>query len=167
MKFPIKLLCAVLALIIGVVGLIVVLNPSQTEAEKVLDKYVSAVNKADAKTMNKLEDPTKVAKAFGALGELLDEDSIPDHDFDKGDRNEALKQSKISGFDIPEGATVEKVKLIGITEQEKRTELSFKYVSVSALIEVTYALEDGTTETVQNENSFDILYYKSAYVIIG
>ena len=170
MKFPVKLLCAVLALIIGVVGLIVVLNPSRTDAEKVLEKYVSAVNKGDAKTMNKLEDPTKIVKALGSLAELVDEDIAPDHEFEKGDRTEALRQSMISGFYIPEGSTVDKVKLLAVSNEEKHDEsylsIRIKYISVDALIEVTYTTEDGVMEIVQNEDSFDIWYNKSTYVIM-
>ncbi len=170
MKFPIKLLCAVLALIIGIVGLIVLLNPSKTEGEKVVEKYITAVNKGDAKAMNKLEDPSKILKSFGSLSQVLGDEVIPDHDFDKGDRKEALAQSKISGFEIPEDATVDRVKLLAVSEEEKHNQsylnISVKYISIHAVIEVTYTTEDGTTKTLQEENSFDIWYHKSNYVIV-
>lgn len=170
MKFPVKLLCAVLALLIGVIGLIVVLNPSKTDGEKVIAKYVAAVNNCDAKALNKLEDPSKIIKSLGSLSDLMGEDIVPDHEFDKGDRKEALAQSRISGFDIPETATVDSVKLLAVTGEEKHSEsymnLHIRYISLNAIIEVSYTMEDGVTETVQAEDSFDIWYNKSNYVIV-
>lgn len=171
MKFPIKLLCALLALIIGIVGLLVVLNPSKTDAEKMIEKYVAAIDNGDAKAMNKLEDPTKIIKSLGKLSDLMGEDVVPDHDFDKGNRKEALEESKVSAFYLPEDATVDSVKLLAVTQEEKKNEsyltLSIKYISAKAIIEVTYTTEDGTTETVQKEESFDIWYNKSTYVIVA
>ena len=135
-----------------------------------VEKYVAALNKGDAKAMNKLEDPSKIIKSIGSLSQLLGEDVVPDHDFDKGDRTEALTQSYISAFSLPEGATVESVKLIAVTEEEEKSQtygVTIKYIDLRAVIEVTYTLEDGTEETVQREEGFSIWYNKSNYAIVS
>ena len=104
-------LIALAAFLVGLIGAIICVIPSQTAEERLISKYVSAINKGDTEKMNKLSIASVISDALGSqLGGLLDgsDDSLSDDAFAKDEEPvdkiyEALVQSAFDvADDIPE-----------------------------------------------------------------
>ena len=180
MKLPVKLLIALLAAVVGLVGVIVCVTPSRPAPDKTMEKYIAAINKADA---NKMQDCYATAAIMQQLGDAFDVD-MDDYleettkklqvsaDYD---RLAALDDSYLSVSSLLPENTVEvkKIKLLGCTNSsDQQTDqlstalLGTKLVEVLALVEVTYVTKDGEEGTVRNQESLGMIQTDSGYQLV-
>ena len=180
MKLPIKLLIALLAVVVGLVGIIVCITPGRPAPDKTMEKYIAAINKADA---SKMQDCYATGALMQQLGDAfdIDMDDYLEENSQKlevsvdYDRLAALQDSYLSVSSmLPENTVeVKKVKLLGCTNSsdQKADQLSAallgtKLVEVLALVEVTYVTEDGEQQTVRNQESLGMVQTDSGYRLV-
>lgn len=163
-------LVAVMTAIAAAVGLVVLMLPSATKTEKVVYRYVDAVNRGDLRDMKALlSSESLLDDAFG--------------DTASGNESEALASS---GLDIPTALrnadgdyTLSSVRLIGCTASDVTEELlgndstgvadwmlsSYASNYVQALVEVSYTDADGQVFAEYFEHTFYLSEGKSGLKI--
>lgn len=148
-KFPIKPLISVIAVIVGVVCLVMCVVPHLPSPAATVKQYVSAVNKMDSAAMNKLcISASDMFSQSGLLNFGVDSDSYTSvGSYDT--LEEAIEESSL-GISLPDEADeIIGLKFIG-AEVENSMSLNlqslggknYNAVQVNALIEITYTADD-------------------------
>lgn len=149
MKFPIKFLVALLALILGITGVLVCVIPHYGP-EKVVYDYVAAVEKGDADKITDCYASSLLSEMDSVLGEL------------SGAVSAHLAQSMLG---ISKEAKVESVKVLGCSVEESEDTLNS--YEIVALIEGEYVDAEGATQTQVKSRSFSVAKTQKGYKIIG
>ena len=172
-KFPVKLLVSVLCVIAGVVLLTVTVAPAKNPCEKIIGKYISAINSENSKKMHDLEFSAEDYLDGTGLGELLGgiQDSY-ESETESGEttRMELFKSSAVSSRVPDDADKVKKIKLLGCSAGENISEYGITAAEYDILVEVTYTIsEDGkeTDKTICYGDTVSLAKGKSGYRIVG
>lgn len=172
-NFPVKLLVSVLCVIAGVVLLTVTVAPAKDPCEKIISKYISAINSENSEKMHDLEFSAEDYLDGTGLGELLGgiEDAY-ESETGSGEttRMELFKSSAVSSRVPYDAGEVKKIKLLGCFEGENISEYGITAAEYDILVEVTYTVsEDGeeTDRTICYGDTVSLAKGKSGYRIIG
>ena len=150
MKFPIKFLVALLALVLGITGILVCVIPHYGP-EKVVYDYVAAIEKGDAE---KIVDCYATSQLTGMDSSVLNEMSSA--------VSANLAQLMLN---VPKESKVESMDVLGCSvEEDKETLNSY---NVTALIEGKYVDAEGATQTTVVTRSFALLKTPNGYKIFG
>ena len=150
MKFPIKFLVALLALVLGITGILVCVIPHYGP-EKVVYDYVAAIEKGNAeKIVDCYATSTLTGVDSSALGELSSTVSAN------------LAQRMLN---IPKESKVESMDVLGCSVEEDKDILNG--YNVTALIEGKYVDAEGATQTTVVARNFAIVQTSKGYKIFG
>ena len=175
-----KKLMVIIALavfLVGLVGAIICITPSQTPEEKLIGKYVNAINKGDTEKMHVLGIASVISDALGSqLGGLLDGigSGISGDAFDEDEKPTdkiytALLSSPFSVTDdIPENfKEIKSVEVIGCVVGEQQNIMSLQGTNVGVVLEITFVDAEDNTQTVCCAENIGVIKYKSDYYISG
>lgn len=149
MKFPIKFLVALLALVLGITGVLVCVIPHYGP-EKVVYDFVAAVEKGDAEKIADCYASSLLSELDGAAEEMM------------GKVSANLAQRML---DIPQESKVESIQILGCSVEEGKEILDS--CKVVALIEGEYVDAEGATQTTVVSRNFAIVKTKKGYKIYG
>ena len=156
MKFPVKFIIGLIILVIGISGSAVCLSPHYSAPEKVVAKYVKAVDNNNIKKMISCTIANDVANALG--GDFAEE-VVPDSDSD----SDALAKSFINS---PENAKkIKSVKLLGCTIGENESAFGITGCEVTALIKITYLDDEDEKKTFVTEENITVIKTPRGYKI--
>ncbi len=161
MKFPVKFVIGLVALIVGIVGVIICLVPHYAAPESPVASYVAAVNKGDLGKMAKCTLSPSDLGGLGGLSDMLG-DMMPQQS-GVVDVKTALEQSFISCPD--DAATVQSVELIGCVSGELQSAMGMSGCEVEAIIKITYTDEAGAEKVVVTNESFGVAKLKGSFKI--
>lgn len=157
---------ALLAVLAGIVGIIVCLQPSQSAPDKVISNYVSAINAVKVEKMNKY---TFASVASDALGGLLG--GQVDDLLDSGNATDiygALQCSTFSTSGLPADLTkVTSVKLVGCVDGETESYMGLTGMSVTAVLQIDYEDANGDAQTLNTTEYVGLILYKNKYYIVS
>ncbi len=176
----ILVLIALIAALAGLIGVVVCVLPGQTKPDKVVAKYVAAINAGNTEKMKAMDASTILKDALGSqlggLGDQLD-------DLQQGlgsvlDKDESVSTDKIytalekSAFSItgalPEDfKEIKSVKVVGCVDGEPESYMGMTGLSVGVILEITYVDAEGEIQTLCEDETVGLILYKNRYYIGG
>lgn len=147
MKFPIKFLVALLALVLGITGVLVCVIPHYGP-EKIVYDYVAAVEKGDADKITDCYAPSQMMGMDSVMNEIA------------GAVSANLAQYMLN---VPKDAKVESIRVIGCSVEESKETLNS--YNVVALIEGEYVDAEGATQTTVVDRDFTVIKTQKGYKI--
>lgn len=156
MKFPIKFIIALCALVIGITGILICVLPHYG-AQKVVYDFIKATEKGDTEAMLNCTALSQMSSQLSSSvnSELLSATDPADPD--------ALIRSMLS---LPSEVDVTGVTVLGCTAEET-VELSAPGYRVTALIQATYIDGEGEEQTDIVSRNYHIAKIGNDYKIYG
>ncbi len=156
MKFPVKFIIALCAILIGISGILVCVLPHYG-AQKVVYDFVEAVERGDTEAMLNCTALSQMSSQLSSSvsSELMSATDPADPD--------ALIRSMLS---LPSGSDVTSVTVLGCTAEET-VELSAPGYRVTALIQATYIDDEGEEQTDIVSRNYHIAKIGNDYKIYG
>lgn len=175
MKNGIRVGIALLAFLVGVIGLVVCLVPHYSAPDKIIARYVAAINDGNVEKMNKCmlsgseEFSNLLGKEMGDIDDLLGSLSSSEEAAPGNAAYVALQSSTFSaGNRLPDDVTeVKAVELYGCTDGETQTMMGITGLSVDVILKVTYVDGEGAEQTLFSEEDLNLIKSKSHYMIVG
>ncbi len=171
-KFPVKVCIALLAVLVGLIGVIVLLVPSLSQEGNVVRKYVAAINSLDTQKMQAcMADPSDLTEALASYG--VDNAQLEKAAQEANVSSEAIKRWMLlecSELDLslPEDARgIEKIEMVGCTSfSDEAIFLQSDGVSM-ALLKVDYLTgdEEVPQKTIYLHSSVSFTMGMSGYSI--
>lgn len=160
---------ALFAVLAGIVGVIVCVLPSQSDPDKIISKYVSAINDVKVEKMKKYSFSTVAADALGELMGGQTDDLFGGDDTTPADGiYGALQKSVFSLQGLPEDLKqVTSVKLVGCVDGEKETAMNLTGLNVKAVLQIEYEDANGEAQTLNTSENIGLILYKNKYYIVG
>lgn len=172
-KSKVIAIVALLVTLIGLIGLIICVTPGCSKPDKVIKKYVSAINSGKTEKMKKykysLSDLTGlISDEYSDLAEEL-EDYVDEEDDDYADeRHSAFMASVFDSSDIP--SDIEKlksVKVIGCVDGKESTEWGMTGLQVKVVLKIDFVDADGENQTIYHTDTIGLMRVKNSYKIVG
>ena len=169
-NFPLKLLLSFVSFVIGLVMVIVIVVPSYDAGEKVIKKYISAINSENAEKMQKYE--LSASDYLGGLvnDEILETFDTEDSKEEQITRKYLLENGAIASRVPDEALEVTKIKLLGCSNRQSQEELGISFLSYDILLEVEYVVEEDGEElnqTIYYGDTVNLANGNSGYKIAG
>lgn len=167
MKLTKNILISLLAILIGVGGLVFCLVPGYSAPDKAVAKYVSAINRGSMKGMAACQ--INESDLHGIGSDLFDSD-LKDKKVDPDNKiYSCLKESGLSAYRrLPKDAVkVKKVALCGCVNGEKENFDSMVGFKINAVVKVTYIDKDNEEQSFYCDENFAILKIRSKYKIVN
>lgn len=165
MKLTKNIVISLLAMLIGLGGLVFCLIPGYSGPDKAVAKYVSAVNRANLRDMASCQ--ISESDLLGANLDWFDYD-LADEKLDPDNKTySALKFSGMSAYRrVPKDAVkVKKVALCGCVDGEQKDFQGMTGYRVTAVVKVIYIDKDNNEQTIFCDEKFGILKVKGKYKI--
>lgn len=173
-KAKIISIVALLAAVIGLAGLIVFLTPGQTKPDKIITKYVSAIN---AGKTDKMKDCTySFSDMAGLIGNQYSDflsgiENYADED-STGYSDELYGNFVASVFDsaseLPSDLKkLKSIKVVGCVDGKEETQLGITGLEVKVVLKMDYVDAEGQKQTAYSVESVGLIKVKNKYYIVG
>lgn len=174
----IVVLIALVAFLVGLVGMIICVTPGQTAPDRLVAKYVKAINAGNIEKIRKMGMASVVSDAMGSqLGGLLGsvQDGLSGDAFDKDQQAptdkiyNALKKSAFSVTgELPEDfKEIKSVKVVGCVDGERESYMGLTGMNVGVVLEITFVDAEGETQSVCCAENIGVIRYKNKNYIAG
>lgn len=168
-------LVALLATIIGLVGLIICFVPGQSKPDKTIAKYVSAISSGKPEKMSdcmySLSDMAEQllgSEYAGMIGSLEDAATGETSSGYTDELYGTLASSVFGVSDLPSDITkVKSVKVVGCVDGEETTEMGMTGLNVKVVLKIDYEDADGEKQTLYSVESVGLVKMKNKYYIVG
>lgn len=155
MSKNISIVIAIILVIVGIIGVIFCTIPTTSKEEKVVIKYINAIDNCDI-------DGVKDCLYLGDLAYMdVDDYGLAEFDDNLSAKLDYMKMSDLAAlYEIPEDVTeIKEVSVVSIYKdsEDKQDVLSEKTSAVNATIKVTYIDADGESISFTAVERFQIL----------
>lgn len=163
----IMVLAALLAFLVGLIGLIVCVVPGQTAPDKAISKYISAVNSCNLEKMHELSASSVLSGMLGqsgGMGNIYGDESAP------ADKIYTALQSSVfdAASDLPEDfKEIKSVNLVGCVDGELESAMGITGMNVRVVLEVEYVDGEGNAQSLYSTENIGLIKYGSKYYITG
>lgn len=162
-KSKIILPAALLAILIGIIGIIICILPGNTAPDKTVAKYVSALDSGKTSKMK------ECLYASDLLGEQYDDYYAEEETADGGLlsalRSSALRKAadKLPG-DLD---AISKIKLLGCVDGKEESSAGLTGLTVTVVLQIDYTDEEGAEHTAYPACEINLIKSGKKYLIIG
>ena len=170
----IAVLIALLAALVGLVGVIICVLPDQTSPDRLISNYVKAINAGNTDKMRQMGIASVLSDKLGSqLGNL--QGGLSGDAFDKDQQTHTDKIHKAlntSAFnvisDLPEGfKEIKSVKVVGCVDGEEESYMNLIGMNVGVVLEITFVDAEDNTQSICCAENIGVIRYNNKYYIAG
>ena len=170
----IAILIALAAVLIGLIGTVICILPSQTSPDKLVANYVKAINAGNTDKMRQMGIASVLSEALGSqLGNLQGGFSGDAFDADQQTPSDKIYNAlNKSAFyvtdDLPEDfKEIKSVKVVGCVDGEEESYMGLTGLNVGVVLEITFVDAEDNTQSICCAENIGVIRHKNKYYIAG
>lgn len=163
----IMVLVALAVALVGLIGVIICVLPGQTATDKMVSKYVKAINAGDTEAIYNMSASAMLTDSFNSQwgdlfgnlpGNVLDgEKETPADKVYAGLQKSVFNASDCLPTDFKQ---VKSVKVVGCVEGEEKNYSSMPAIAADVVLEITYVDAEDNTQTVTYTEGITVVKYR-------